>query len=205
MNRQAGSDPYADWDRLDAAQRGRHARRVVVVGAESTGKTTLSRALAAALNTVWVGEYGREYTLDRDPVQPWTADEFVAIAIEQNRREDAAACGANRILICDTDAFATRLWNRRYLGVGNAEVERIAALRRADLYLLSGDEIPFVPDRIRDGEHIRHQMQQWFEQALRAQTVPWRGLTGSPQARVTAALAEIGRLFEGSRWRPAAR
>lgn len=195
-------DPYAAWDFLEDPVRAWYARRVVVVGAESTGTTTLSRALAAVLNTSWVGEYGREYTRRRDPARPWTEQEFVDIAIEQTRRENLAARRANRIVICDTDAFATRIWCRRYLGHENAEVAWIAGLRRVDLYLLTGDEIPFVQDGIRDGEHIRHEMHGWFEQALAAQSVPWRLLRGSPSTRVASALTEIGALFRQSAWQP---
>lgn len=195
-------DPYVHWDCLDEGARGWYARRVVVLGAESTGTTTLARSLAAVLNTNWIVEYGREYTQRRDRTKGWNPDEFLRIAAEQNRRENSAARSANRVLICDTDAFATGIWHRRYLGTDNPAVDRLAAERRADLYLLTGDEIRFVQDGIRDGEHIRHDMHRWFEEALAAQRIPWRLLRGSPSARMAAALTEIDALFADSAWRP---
>ena len=89
-------------------------KRVVVIGAESTGKTTLARQLAEHFDTVWVPEFGREHWERKiaglrvtDPPPSWSSDEFVEIATEQQRRENAAARVANRVLFCDTNAFAT--------------------------------------------------------------------------------------------------
>jgi nicotinamide riboside kinase len=70
------------------------------------------------------------------------------------------------------------------------------------LYLLTGDEIPFVQDGLRDGEHIRHEMHVWFEQALGAQPVPWKLLRGSPEERLREASRLVNDLFGNSAWRP---
>lgn len=113
------ADPLAHWAYLEPPVRGFLAKRVCLVGAESTGKTTLAAALAAHYRTAWVPEYGREYAeakLARGEYDAWTSDEFTQIAAEQCRREDAAACQSAGLLICDTDAFATSIWHRRYLG-----------------------------------------------------------------------------------------
>lgn len=191
------TDPLTMWDFIDPPVRGWFAKRVVIVGAESTGTTTLAIDLAAALRTSWVAEYGREYSEVKQSrgETVWWSDEFLDIAREQNRREDQAAREANRILICDTDSFATMLWHRRYMGHHDERLEAIAGERRADLYLLTGDEIPFVQDGLRDGEHIRHEMHGWFEEALRSQSVPWLLLRGSREQRLAEALKIIR-----SRW-----
>jgi NadR type nicotinamide-nucleotide adenylyltransferase len=197
-------DPFANWDYLEPPVRGWFAKRVCVLGAESTGTTTLAAALAQQLETVWVKEYGREYSeiklANKDVI--WKTDEFIRIAEEQTRREDQAACAANRVLICDTNAFATVLWHRRYMGVHSPEVEKIASKGRCDLYLLTGDEIPFVQDGLRDGEHIRHEMHTWFEQALAAQPAPWKLLQGSPKKRTQQAFQFVEGLFQDSEWCP---
>jgi len=200
------ADPFASWEFLAPPVRGWYAKRVVLVGAESTGKTTLAERLAQRLATSWVPEYGREFTLvkyGRGDTE-WRSSEFVEIAAEQQRQENAAARAANRVLVCDTNAFATALWHRRYMGAHDAETGAIAARDRCDLYLLTGDEIPFAQDGIRDGEAIRHDMHRWFEDALRAQPVPWRVLRGSLEAREHEALRAIEELFAGSRWKPGA-
>jgi NadR type nicotinamide-nucleotide adenylyltransferase len=197
-------DPYAHWEFLEPPVRAWFTKRVCVLGAESTGTTTLAKGLAAHLQTAWVEEYGREYSevklARNDP--DWRTDEFIMIAGEQLRREDAAARRADRILICDTNAFATILWHRRYLGSHSQAVEEIARRGRCDLYLLTGDDIPFVQDGLRDGEHIRHQMHSWFEKALAAQAAPWHVLRGSPERRMQEGVRLIRSLFKGSSWSP---
>jgi NadR type nicotinamide-nucleotide adenylyltransferase len=175
-----------------------------VLGAESTGTTTLAADLAEALDTCWVTEYGRDYSAEKFArgETVWRSEEFPPIAREQSRREDEAARRANRVLVCDTSAFATRLWHRRYVGGENEEVKRIADAGRCDLYLLTGDEIPFVQDGLRDGEHIRREMQGWFREALAEQQVPWIELRGDPSERLARAMSEVERLFADSQFRP---
>ncbi|HEV2691848.1 MAG TPA: AAA family ATPase, partial [Verrucomicrobiae bacterium] len=121
-------DPFASWDYLEPAVRGWFAKRVCVLGAESTGTTTLAEALAQDLETAWVAEYGREYSATKasENDQTWRTEEFTHIAEEQTRREDEAARRANRILICDTNTFATTLWHKRYMGMNTPQVAEIA-------------------------------------------------------------------------------
>jgi len=183
------SDAGAQWEYLAPPVRAHYARRVVVTGAESTGTTTLARELAHKYRTVWVPEYGREYTerkLARGDTA-WASDEFVHIASEQSRREDEAARSANRVLFCDTDAFATSLWHERYIGVPSVAVRAIAERRRPDLYILTGDEIPFVQDGLRDGEHIRHHMHTAFAGSLAARGVPHIIVRGTVDERMRQA------------------
>ena len=197
-------DPFANWHFIEPPVRGWFAKRVCVLGAESTGTTTLARTLAERLRTPWVAECGREYSMRKMAAKDdiWRTPEFVHIAEEQQRREHAAAQRADRVLICDTNAFATTLWHRRYVGADSPVVAAIARQGRCDLYLLTGDEIPFVQDGLRDGEHIRHWMHGWFEEALGAQPVPWKLLRGSPETRLAEALHQIEALFASSAWKP---
>src|ERR1044072_1792559 len=112
-------DPLGCWEFLEPPVRGFYALRVCLVGAESTGKTTLASALAEHFGTVWVPEYGREYSerkLAEEGGYDFRTDEFAHIAARQCEMEDEAARRANRILICDTDAFATSVGHRRDTG-----------------------------------------------------------------------------------------
>ncbi|HVG43709.1 MAG TPA: AAA family ATPase, partial [Longimicrobium sp.] len=135
------SSPLDHLEWLEPCVRAFFVRRVVLVGAEATGKTTLARALAARYRTEWVPEYGREHWERRvaglpldGPLPPWSSDEFRAIAAEQQRREDEAARRANRVLLCDTNAFATGTWHERYLGRRDPAVDEIGRRDRVDLY-----------------------------------------------------------------------
>lgn len=177
-------------------------RRIVVTGAESTGSTTLAQSLAAALGCEWVPEYGRAYTERRagGVAAPWRTEEFVLIARAQNALEEAAARrAATGWLVCDTDALATALWQERYMGAASAEVLAVAAAQvRPFARILTGDEIPFVADAIRDGVRIRAAMQQRFREALAADGAPWIEVRGPPAARCAAALAFLDGLVRRS-------
>lgn len=155
-------DPLGFWDFLEPPVRGYYAKRICIVGAESTGKTTLACRLAAHYGTEWVAEYGREASermMAKIGRYEWKSEDFAEIARIQCERENEAARRANRILICDTDAFATANWHRRYMGERSEAVERIAREHRTpDLYLVSSSDSPFVQDGFRDGEGIRDWM-----------------------------------------------
>ncbi|MFT3746051.1 MAG: AAA family ATPase [Pyrinomonadaceae bacterium] len=177
-------------------------KRVVLIGAESTGKTTLAKQLADHYRTHWVAEYGREHWeqkitgLSIDDLRvSWIREEFVHIAGEQQRRENELARTANRVLICDTNAFATGTWYERYEGKRDEEVDAIGRLDKADLYLLAAPDVPFVQDGVRDGEHIRDWMHERFKEQLSAGDVPFVKLTGTYAERKQRAISEIDRLL----------
>ncbi len=181
------ADVPATWRELPAAVRATLAPRVVVTGAESTGTTTLSAALAEAYGTEWVPEYGREYTRIRagGPDAPWRSDEFDLIVDRQIALEEAARRRVPRpLLICDTDIVATAIWHERYVGVPAPTIVARAAGHLPALFILTGDEIPFVQDGLRDGEHVRHAMQRRFREVLEAYPTPWVEVRGSVQERV---------------------
>lgn len=187
-------DLAAHWHELAPSARAALAARVVVLGAESTGSTTLAEALADALGTLWVPEYGRELSETREGglEAPWRSDEFDLVVDRQIALEDAALRRIPvPVLVCDTDVLATALWHERYVGTPAPRIVARAAAHRPSLYVLTGDEIPFVQDGMRDGEHIRAGMQEQFRAVLAAQTVPWLEVRGSVAERVAAALPAI--------------
>lgn len=170
--------------------------RVVIIGSESSGTTTLARALADHYRTVWVPEYGRTYSEGRvHSSQPWRTDEFTFIAAEHVRMEDALAMLANKVLICDTDAFATSIWHERYLGASSADVQAIAATRKYDLYVVTDANIPFVEDDIRDGESYRQWMQRRFIEELSKKPTPMILVSGPHEERFVAAVRRIDEIL----------
>ncbi|MGW4467780.1 AAA family ATPase [Micromonospora sp. NPDC004704] len=213
------ADPVSQWWHLAPPVRAWFTRRVVVVGAESTGTTTMARALAEALRgdggvwaqTRWVPEFGRELTQRKltalrrtNPGASvfdvtWSREDFVEVAETQNRAEDDAARSGGPILVCDTDAVATAVWEERYLG--SPSVATLAAARRPDLYLLTDHEgVPFEDDGLRDGEHLRAWMTGRFREVLRDTGVPVRELTGPPEVRLATARSACVDLVAGG-WR----
>jgi HTH-type transcriptional regulator, transcriptional repressor of NAD biosynthesis genes len=189
------ADPLRHLDALEPCVRAHFVKRVVVIGAESTGTTTLAMALADHYKTTWVPEFGRLYTEARRPRgELWRSDEFTFIAIEQARMEDALARLANTVLICDTDPFATAIWHERYLGRPSSGVLAIAANRRYDLYILTDTDIPFVQDGIRDGEGIRQWMHDRFHDELSRTATPMLVVSGPHEHRMAAAVARVDQM-----------
>lgn len=195
------ADLGAAWEQLTPPAKAHFARRVVVLGVESSGTTTLARALAERLRTVWVPEYGRAYAEGRLAAHdaPWRTDEFVHIARAQAACEDALARRASRVVVCDTDPLATHVWHRRYVGAWSAEVERLAAARTYDLYVLTAPDFPFVQDGTRDGEHVRHDMHAWFVEALERRGLPWINVGGPHERRLADAASSIEPLLRFER------
>jgi HTH-type transcriptional repressor of NAD biosynthesis genes len=150
------SEPMRHWEFLESCVRGYFAKRICVVGAESTGTTTLARRLAEHYKTVWVPEYAREYceSLQAAGVDLWTYPPSPAACVRSGRTLRCAAGRAreaNHVLICDSDVLSTGIWQERCKGTASAEVEPIAGARQHDLYLLTDCDIPFVQDGLRDG------------------------------------------------------
>ena len=188
------ADPAAHWWALSAPVRSWFCRRIVIVGAESTGTTTLAAALADELGTVWVPEFGREWSEVRPGglAAPWRSEEFDLIAQRQTAMIEAAARRAPvPIVVADTDALATAVWHERYLQTRCSSVEAVAAANPPDLYVLTDCDIPFVQDGLRDGEHVREWMTQRFVEVLSAQPVPWVWAQGPVEERLRTTLAAV--------------
>ncbi|MEU3169165.1 AAA family ATPase [Streptosporangium sp. NPDC006930] len=220
--RMVRDDPVSCWDRLSPAVRGHLARRVVVVGAESSGTTTLARSLAAHYAarggpwaaTRWVPEYGRTYCEEKLALarrhaklgglpEPWLDDlgwesaEFGVIAERQLAWENAAARTGSPLLVCDTDAFTTSLWHERYLGEPSEEVTAVHRRARHDLWIhTSVRDVPFEQDGWRDGEAIRHRMDARLRERLVADGLPHLVVTGPPEVRLARAVRAVDALLE---------
>jgi HTH-type transcriptional regulator, transcriptional repressor of NAD biosynthesis genes len=219
------ADLAAGWADLASATRASLATRVVVVGAESTGTTTVAALLTehyrgrggAWASTQRVAEFGREYTdqkwaqarlacLDRGEPAPaldelrWCTDDFDVVAQEQTRLECLAATDGSPVLFCDTDAFATSIWERRYLAGGSRAGQPWAIapqLPRHDLYLVTDHEqVPWSDDGMREGDlAIRAAMTCWFIDALVAVDQSFVLLTGTLQERLGLAVRTVDQLL----------
>lgn len=197
------SAPLEHLNFLEPCVRAYFVRRVVLLGAESTGKTTLAQRLAEKFDTIWVPEYGREHWEKKvaglsmsDPLPGWSQEEFVHIAAEQQARENRLARGANRVLICDTNAFATGTWHERYYQHRDARVDAIGAADKVDLYLLTAPDVAFVQDGFRDGEKIRDWMHKAFLSQLASGSVDWRLIAGPYDERLEAAESAVAALIQ---------
>jgi NadR type nicotinamide-nucleotide adenylyltransferase len=193
--------PLAHWRFIPAPVRPYFVRRVVLLGAESTWKTTLAQALARHFDTIWAPEYAREYLEGR--TDPLVQADMLPIARGQIALEDRLARTADRVLICDTNLLATLVWWERYWGGWPAEIARLHAGRRYDLALLSATAgTPWVDDGLRDSPHLRDWFQARFAEELAREDTPTVLLDGSFEARLAAAVAAVARVVDDDRPSP---
>lgn len=170
-------------------------KRVCLLGGESTGKTTLARALAGAYDTVWNPEFGRPYTeIGRDPDAPWTSAEFTTIARLQCWYEDCLAGSARAVLFCDTDAFTTKLFHQVYLGEPTVAFEDLVA-RNYDLFLVCGLDVPWRHDGIREFDDQREWMHTRYLERVSGSGSPWLHLEGSHESRLAESRRAVDRLL----------
>jgi HTH-type transcriptional repressor of NAD biosynthesis genes len=214
-------DPIKYLDYLEPNVRSYYVPRVVIVGAESTGKTTLAKRLHEQYKGIstWVPEYGRivcEAKLDLSenrggvkkaekiaPTFEWTTGEFIDIALGQKRMEMESVANEGegiKFIICDTDVFATTIWHERYIGSTSKEVNDIAneyeKWVNTRLYFLTDNSVPFVQDGYRDGEQIRDWMYRRFQEELKNENKKFYLLTGSYDDRYEQARRFIDELLK---------
>lgn len=187
-------DLRAGFTHLVPAARAALASRVVVVGAESTGKSTLAQALARTLRTVWVPEHGRWYWEGRrhliDP--SWDAEEFRRIAAAQQQLvADLSRMAASALVVADTDALMTAVWHHRYLGRDDAALDRMVAIDLPHHYLLCAPDFEWVQDGTRESREKRLAMHEDTLRRVKETGVDHTVLTGPHLDRMVHALAVV--------------
>lgn len=162
-------------------------QRIAILGAESTGKSTLTAALAAAWHTGWVPEYLREFvaTNSRVPFE----DDQLHIARTQLAREDAAAAQcAGSLLFCDTTPLMTAVYSEIYWGRVPPALDALARQHAYALTLVAAPDGPWIPDGIqRDSAAVRLQVHQALLARLRGQGIDYSLLTGELAPRLQQA------------------
>ncbi len=117
---------------------------VVLMGAESTGKTTLAATLANYYNTTWAAEYLRLF-VDQKGALPEEADVH-KIARGHLNLITSLQPESHRVLFVDTDLFTTCVYQRIYFGQCPPSIERAAKRHQSGLYLFMEPDIPWTPD-----------------------------------------------------------
>lgn len=185
--------PLTNWDALPAAVRPHFLKRVVVLGPESTGKTTLAGDLAQAFGTSWVGEYLRVYLDAKGGVcEP---DDLPRVVAGHWVMEATLARRARRVLVCDTDPLMTAVYSRFYYGTLPAWLDDAASVRRADHYLLLDCDVPWVADPHRDAPHARDVILGLCREELERRGLPFTLVRGGWDQRLAAARALVGSLL----------
>lgn len=169
-------------------------KKIVVIGPESTGKSTLSAQLAAHYQTLWVPEFARDYLMQLN--RPYEQEDLLRMAEGQLITEDAAATNANQFLICDTDLHVIKVWSEAKYGDCDPRILELIASRKYDLYLLTYIDIAWEDDPLR--EHPKPEEREYFYQVYRDivmnSGLPWADIRGGYEERLQIAIEAVEKL-----------
>ena len=188
-------------------------RKIVIIGPESTGKSTLCEGLARHFQTSWVREYAREY-LDAHGMG-YDYETLTAIARGQLALEDAAAGRleqevgqpqheAGRLqpqsggpLFIDTDLYVMKVWSEYVFGRCETWILEEIARRKYDAYLLCNTDLPWADDPLREypDPRIRERLYHIYKDLLVNQQVPWAEVRGVEEGRMQGAIEAVRRWF----------
>jgi NadR type nicotinamide-nucleotide adenylyltransferase len=163
------------------------ALRIAILGAESSGKSTLANALARHYGTTWVPEYLREFVETEGRV-PDEGDQ-AGIARIQLEREDAVSNEASRFLFCDTTPLMTAVYSSWYWGRVDAQLALLARRHDYAYTLVTAPDSPWEADGLqRDSEAVRQGVHERLLEELAKREIPYQLVTGSlPQRMLQAA------------------
>lgn len=163
----------------------------MIIGPESTGKSTLAKALAKELETVWVPEYARDYLIQIN--RPYQEQDLLQIAKGQIALEDTLALQAHRWLICDTDLYVIKVWSEHKYHRCDPWILQQIAKRNYDLYLLTDIDLPWEDDPLRENPepNMRTYFFNVYHDIVVHSHTRWQKISGTPEERIATALRAI--------------
>jgi NadR type nicotinamide-nucleotide adenylyltransferase len=169
-------------------------KKIVVLGPESTGKSTLCEALAKHYQTVWCPEYARQYLSENGT--DYTYDNLLTIAAGQLAGEEEYVQKANQLLIIDTDMYVMKVWCEYVFNNCHPFILEKINERKYDAYLLCDVDLPWTADEMREypNEEPRKELFTIYKELLINQNTPWGIVSGMGEQRTQNAIALIENL-----------
>ncbi|MCW3088412.1 MAG: ATPase [Sediminibacterium sp.] len=189
-------------------------KKIVIIGPESTGKSTLCEQLAQHYRMQWCPEFAREYLVTNGTVYDF--DDLLTIARGQLAMEDEYAALVKSqwsmvsdktwvnphslhtthhwpFLFIDTDMYVMKVWCEYVFGKCHQFILDQIVARPYDLYLLCNTDLPWVKDDLREypDEGTRKELYQLYKDLLINQQVPWVEISGSYDDRLLTAIDAV--------------
>lgn len=178
--------------------------RIVVIGPESTGKSSLCEALSKHFDAVWCPEFAREYLTTHG--KEYTFEQLDEIARGQLKLEDEQAALASLkwsnqeihitpkpLLFVDTDMYVMKVWCEFVFGKCHSWIEEEISKRKYDLYLLCNTDLPWQKDHLREYPDLetRETLLGIYRDLLLHQSVPWVEISGTGVDRIETAIRAV--------------
>jgi NadR type nicotinamide-nucleotide adenylyltransferase len=187
--------------------------KVVVIGPESTGKSTLCEKLAAHYNTIWVEEYAREFLLKNG--NAYTQEDLLIIAKGQIENEEKAIqllseSGSafpfgglrgqtnKKLLLIDTDMLVMKVWSEFVFNACDYFILNQIVERKYDCYLLCEPDIDWVKDELREYPDVETRLTLFhhYKDLMAHQHCNWKSINGDYESRLQKAISHIDTLLQ---------
>lgn len=187
-------------------------KKIVIIGPESTGKSTLCEQLANHYKTLWCPEYAREYLLKHG--MSYSYDDLLTIAKGQvaleekftkqvenaesrkNKAESLLNFNPAGLLFIDTDMYVMKVWCEFVFGNCHQFILNQIVGRKYDLYLLCNVDLPWVKDELREYPDLESRKILYFiyKDIIVNQSVPWVDISGGYEERLATAIKAVNQL-----------
>lgn len=171
-------------------------RKVVIIGPESTGKSTLCQQLADHYKTVWCPEFAREYLLENG--MDYSYDDLLRIAHGQLALEDVMINEAqNGLYFIDTDMYVMKVWCEVAFENCHTWILKQIAQRQYDLFLLCNVDLPWQKDELREYPDLafRKKLFQIYKDLAINSNTMWAEISGTDVQRLQMATGIIDTVF----------
>lgn len=185
-------DLFNNWNFLPQSVKPYFAIRIVILGTESTGKTTLSENLVKHYNCSVVKEAGRDLIANSNTFE---FNDLYLVASEHAKRIDQAVCGESPLIIIDTNIYTTISYAKFIFNRALNVDDRICNSNKADLYLYLNNDVEYLQDGTRLSETDRNLLDLSNREILQEHHVEIVEITGDWEQRFEKAIEHINRVI----------
>lgn len=184
-------------------------KKIVIIGPESTGKSTLCELLAKHFNTEWCPEFAREYLMQHGTHYSFDdlytiakgqlalEDEYMSIVNSQWKKNPSFSIHHSPLLFIDTDMYVMKVWSEYVFGKCHQFILDEIVNKKYDLYLFCNIDLPWVKDDLREypDEGPRKELYNIYKDLLINQKTPWVEIGGNYDERLQKAINAVEKII----------
>lgn len=173
----------------------RKFKKIAILGAESTGKSTISKALAEHYHTIFVPEYARTYFETHD-INHYGVSDLEIIAKNQLELEKECESKATDYLLCDTSLITVKIWAVYQFNKSPEFITNTIKAADYDLYLICNNDVAWIEDPQRRNENLRESLFKWTKHELQKLNIDYKIIKGTGDERLKSAITTIDAFFK---------